>query len=270
MTHRTAGGVAFQAPWASMYWVNLKSHIASRVLWEVGHSTYRSEEDVYRAAYALAWPDWFMPSNTIKVKVSAHRCPLPSLDFVTLRIKDAVCDKFMTVRRKRPSVDRHHPNIRLDTFLDSETVTFYLDTSGEPLFKQQARLRVPPGPLKEAVDQGSDVKPRTAYDKRDAAPHKDFPHQMPGLISELSGAARKVRLNHFLARLPNSSRPIRPSRSKSPWLMNTGLSILAAFRPPPSPRVPASSPASDSPASSGRTMTAGIGRRFTRSTSMGN
>ena len=53
MTHRTAGGVAFQAPWATMYWVNLKSHIASRVLWEVGQSAYRTEEDVYRAAYAL-------------------------------------------------------------------------------------------------------------------------------------------------------------------------------------------------------------------------
>lgn len=154
MTHRTAGGVAFQAPWASMYWVNLKSHIASRVLWEVGHSTYRSEEDVYRAAYALAWPDWFMPSNTIKVKVSAHRCPLPSLDFVTLRIKDAICDKFMTVRRKRPSVDRHHPNIRLDTFLDSETVTFYLDTSGEPLFKRGHRLPSVEAPLRENLAAG--------------------------------------------------------------------------------------------------------------------
>jgi len=154
MTHRTAGGVAFQAPWSSMYWVNLKSHIASRVLWKVGHSTYRSEEDVYRAAYALAWPDWFMPSNTIKVKVSAHRCPLPSLDFVTLRIKDAVCDKFMTVRQKRPSVDRHHPNIRLDTFLDSETVTFYLDTSGEPLFKRGYRLPSVEAPLRENLAAG--------------------------------------------------------------------------------------------------------------------
>jgi len=154
LTNRTSGGVGFQAPWASMYWVNLKSHIASRVLWEVGRDTYRSEEDVYRAAYALPWSDWFMPSDTFKVKVSANRCPLHSLDFVTLRIKDAVCDKFMTVRRKRPSVDRHHPKIRVEAFLDSETIIFYLDTSGEPLFKRGYRIPAVEAPLRENLAAG--------------------------------------------------------------------------------------------------------------------
>jgi putative N6-adenine-specific DNA methylase len=153
-THRTAGGVGFQAPWASMYWVNLKSHLASRVLWEVGHSNYRSEEDIYRAAYALPWPEWFLPSNTIKVKVSAIRCPLSSLDFVTLRIKDAVCDKFTAVRQKRPNVDTQHPHIRLDAFLDSDTVTFYVDTSGEPLFRRGHRITSVEAPLRENLAAG--------------------------------------------------------------------------------------------------------------------
>lgn len=154
MTNKTAGGVAFQAPWSSMYWVNLKSHIASRVLWEVGRSAYRSEEDIYRACHALTWPDWFLPSNTIKVKVTANRCPLPSLDFLTLRIKDAICDKFMTLRHKRPSVDKRNPNIRLDSFLDAETVTFYLDTSGEPLFKRGYRISTVEAPLRENLAAG--------------------------------------------------------------------------------------------------------------------
>jgi putative N6-adenine-specific DNA methylase len=154
VTTRTDGGVAFQSLWSSMYWVNLKSHIASRVLWEVGQASYRSEDDVYRAAYGLAWPDWFMPSQTIKVKVSARRCPLPSLDFLTLRIKDAVCDKFMTARHKRPSVDTQRPNIRLDAYLDPDTVTFYLDTSGEPLFKRGHRTASVEAPLRENLAAG--------------------------------------------------------------------------------------------------------------------
>lgn len=153
-TRRTEGGVGFQAPWSSMYWVNLKSHIASRVLWEVGHSHYATEEDVYRAAYALPWPDWFTTSHTIKVKISARRCPLPSLDFLTLRIKDAVCDKFVAVRRKRPIVDTHRPQIRLDAFLDHHTVTFYLDTSGEPLFKRGYRIASVEAPMRENLAAG--------------------------------------------------------------------------------------------------------------------
>jgi putative N6-adenine-specific DNA methylase len=153
-TKTTEGGVAFHAPWSSLYRVNLESRIASRVLWQVGHAPYRSEDDVYRAAYALPWSDWFLPSHSIKVKVSARHCPLTSLDFVTLRIKDAVCDKFVSVRHRRPSVDTHRPNIRIDAFLDATTVTLYLDTSGEPLFKRGHRIGAVEAPLRENLAAG--------------------------------------------------------------------------------------------------------------------
>lgn len=154
-TERTEGGVAFQGPWHTLYRVNLESRIASRVLWEVGRAAYRSEADIYRSAYVLAWPDWFEPSRTIKVKVSARHCSLASLDFVTLRIKDAVCDKFMAVRRRRPSVDTGSPDIRIDAFLDAAFVTFYLDTSGEPLFKRGYRLEEKvDAPLRENLAAG--------------------------------------------------------------------------------------------------------------------
>ena len=153
-TRKTEGGTAFQAPWSSLYRVNLESRIASRVLWQVGLASYRSEDDVYRAAYALPWPDWFPPSHTIKVKVSARHCSLTSLDFVTLRIKDAVCDKFTSVRHRRPSVDTHRPNIRIDAFLDATTVTLYLDTSGDPLFKRGHRIDAVEAPLRENLAAG--------------------------------------------------------------------------------------------------------------------
>jgi len=153
-TTKTEGGVGFSAPWSTMYWVNLKSHIASRVLWEVGQSVYKTEHDVYQAAYALAWPEWFAPAQTIKVKVSARRCPLPSLDFLTLRIKDAVCDKFVAATQRRPSVDTERPNIKLDAFLDQSTVTFYVDTSGEPLFKRGHRTVSVEAPLRENLAAG--------------------------------------------------------------------------------------------------------------------
>ncbi|MFZ1804021.1 MAG: THUMP domain-containing protein [Nitrospira sp.] len=153
-TIKTEGGVGFSASWSTMYWVNLNTHIASRVLWEVGQSAYKTERDVYHAAYALAWPDWFTPAQTIKVKVSARRCPLPSLDFLTLRIKDAVCDKFAKAKQERPSIDTVRPDIKLDAFLDQNTVTFYVDTSGEPLFKRGHRIESVEAPLRENLAAG--------------------------------------------------------------------------------------------------------------------
>lgn len=70
-TAKTDGGVGFHTPWTARYRVNLKSHIASRILWEVRQSQHRTETDICRAAYALPWPEWFTPSQTFKV--SARR-----------------------------------------------------------------------------------------------------------------------------------------------------------------------------------------------------
>ena len=91
--HAVGGGVGFGGDLLLCYRVNLESRIASRVLWQVRTGGYGNEDDIYRAAYAQPWTDWFDPVRTIRVDVSATKSPLTSLNFVTLKIKDAVCDK---------------------------------------------------------------------------------------------------------------------------------------------------------------------------------
>lgn len=150
----TRGGVGFTGPFGLCYRVNLESRIASRVLWRVAQDRYRREQDLYEAARALPWRDWFTARRTIKVKVSAQRCPLNSLDFVTLRIKDAVCDHFAAATGARPSVDTHQPDLRIDAFLDENSFTLYLDTSGEALFKRGFRHAGGEAPLRENLAAG--------------------------------------------------------------------------------------------------------------------
>jgi putative N6-adenine-specific DNA methylase len=150
----TPGGVGFSGPLALCYRANLESRIASRILWRVVQAPYESEHDLYQIASALPWHEWFLPTHTIKVKVSAQQCALPSLNFVTLRIKDAICDRFTAACSRRPSVDTTRPDILIAAFLDDRTVTIYLDTSGEPLFKRGLRLRVSEAPLRENLAAG--------------------------------------------------------------------------------------------------------------------
>jgi putative N6-adenine-specific DNA methylase len=150
----TPGGVGFSGPLPLCYQANLESRIASRILWRVAQAPYRSEQDVYRVAADLPWHRWFSPKLTIKVKVSAQQCPLRSLTFVTLRIKDAVCDRFAESRLPRPTVDTARPDVLIVAFLDPHTVTLYLDTSGEPLFKRGLRRRVSDAPLRENLAAG--------------------------------------------------------------------------------------------------------------------
>lgn len=148
------GGVGFGGTMRLAYSVNLHSRIASRVLWEIGSGRYRSEEDVYRGVAALDWLRLFDPALTIRVNVAAIASPLRSLDFITLRIKDAVCDKFRAQSGRRPSVDTARPDVRIHAFLDAESYKLYLDTSGEPLFKRGARQAAGAAPLRENLAAG--------------------------------------------------------------------------------------------------------------------
>ena len=150
----TLGGVAFAGPFDLCYRVNLESRLASRVLWLVAHQPYRTEQDIYRLCCDLRWTDWFLSRHTIKVKVSARQSPLKSLEFVTLRVKDAVCDTFRTRSGRRPTVETSRPDIRIDVFLDANTVTFYLDTSGEALFKRGWGKVPAEAPLRENLAAG--------------------------------------------------------------------------------------------------------------------
>ena len=147
-------GVAFEGDKALGYLANLHSRIASRVLQRVAHFPYTTEQQIYDAAAMLAWPSWFDVSRTIKVEINAHRCPLKSLDFITLRVKDAVCDKFREQVDARPSVDSREPDIRIHVFLDATFASLYLDLSGEPLFKRGVRDHTGEAPLKKNLAAG--------------------------------------------------------------------------------------------------------------------
>jgi putative N6-adenine-specific DNA methylase len=148
------GGVGFAGELASCYAVNLESRVASRVLWRVGEAGYRSEHDVYEAARGIEWPRWFSPEHTIRVNVAAIKSPIRSLDFVTLRVKDAVCDVFRAANGRRPDVDTRSPDVRVHAFLTRDKAVFYLDTSGEALFKRGWRSAAGAAPLRENLAAG--------------------------------------------------------------------------------------------------------------------
>ncbi len=148
------GGVAFAGPWAACYRRNLWSRVASRTLWRVAEFDYRNEHDLYAAARAIDWPRHFLVERTLRVNVTAQKSPLKSLEFATLRVKDAVCDRFRDALGKRPSIDRANADVRVHAFLESARVTLYLDTSGEPLFKRGGRVGAADAPLRENLAAG--------------------------------------------------------------------------------------------------------------------
>src|SRR5262245_24650406 len=150
--HAARGGVALAGGAELAMRLNLESRLAQRVLWRVAEAPYRSEHDLYALAHAVRWHEWITPQQTLRVDTTARNAPLKSLNFASLRIKDAVCDAMRTHAGARPDVDTRDPDLSLVLHLDGNQAALYVDTSGVPLFKRGWRdANAGDAPLKETL-----------------------------------------------------------------------------------------------------------------------
>ncbi len=148
------GGAGFGGEISLACRANLESRIASRILWRVGSGPYRDEHALYDLVKAIDWTRHFLPTRTLRVDIAATRSPLQSLEFATLRVKDAVCDRFRADTGVRPSIDKREPDVRVSAYLTDRDATIYVDTSGEPLFKRGYRRDAEEAPLRENLAAG--------------------------------------------------------------------------------------------------------------------
>ncbi len=152
--NQVPGGVHCSGMLSDSYRINLHSRIASRVLLRIASGSYTNENDIYDLTLAQRWEQWFTVDQTIRIDITAIKSPLKSLEFTTLKVKDAVCDRFRDLCGKRPSVNTRMPDMRIVGFLDARNYTVYLDTSGEALFKRGWRQETGDAPLRENLAAG--------------------------------------------------------------------------------------------------------------------
>jgi putative N6-adenine-specific DNA methylase len=150
----TPGGAGFGGTKETGYRLNLHSRIATRVLCRLAEADFRNESDIYRLAYDIAWPKLFDVSRSIRVYVTAVRAPFKSVEYITLKVKDAVCDRFRADLGKRPDVNTAAPDVRIHLFVTDKTATLYVDTSGEPLWLRGQKIAKVAAPLKENLAAG--------------------------------------------------------------------------------------------------------------------
>jgi putative N6-adenine-specific DNA methylase len=148
------GGVKFESSIEVMYRANLTSRIATRILSRVANGDYKTEEDLYNAALNVKWTNLFDVSHGIKASTTGVKCPLKSLDFMTLRIKDAICDQFRSQVNTRPNVEIRNPEIRIHLYLEANYFDLYIDTSGQPLYQRGFRKSSVDAPIRENLAAG--------------------------------------------------------------------------------------------------------------------
>jgi putative N6-adenine-specific DNA methylase len=148
------GGAGFSGSKETGYRLNLHSRIATRVLRRLAIADFSNENDIYRMAFDVDWRQQFDVSRSIRVYVTAVRAPFKSTEYITLKTKDAVCDRFRADCGKRPDVNTAAPEVRIHLFLNEKQATLYLDLSGEPLWMRGQKIAKVAAPLKENLAAG--------------------------------------------------------------------------------------------------------------------
>ncbi|WP_071058574.1 class I SAM-dependent RNA methyltransferase [Pelistega sp. MC2] len=147
-------GCFFKTNWAGIMKANLYSRLATRILVQVAYAKVSTEDDIYELARQVSWERWFGAEQTLRVDTSAIRSPMQSLQFCNLRAKDGIVDHLRELEGERPSIDTVRPDAKVHLFLDADSATLYLDTSGESLFKRGWRYDKGQAPLRENLAAG--------------------------------------------------------------------------------------------------------------------
>lgn len=147
-------GCHFASDWSGVLRANLYSRLATRILVQMSFAQIANEDELYELAYQTPWENWFGPEQTLRVDTSAIRSPFQSLQFANLRVKDGICDRLRDREGERPSIDTVRPDAKVHVFLNEDSATLYIDSTGESLFKRGWRHHKGEAPLRENLAAG--------------------------------------------------------------------------------------------------------------------
>jgi 23S rRNA (guanine2445-N2)-methyltransferase / 23S rRNA (guanine2069-N7)-methyltransferase len=146
----TLAGVAFKGDLETAYKVCLWSRTANRLLLQLAQFEVHSQDDLYHGIKQINWFEHLKPDGSFAVSFSAKRNKaITHTHFGALKVKDAIVDQMRSKFHKRPDIDTHTPDIRINVYLDGKLATLSLDLSGESLHKRGYRDTTLAAPMKE-------------------------------------------------------------------------------------------------------------------------
>ncbi|MDX1753054.1 MAG: THUMP domain-containing protein [Salinimicrobium sediminis] len=146
--------VSFYGDKGFMYKANLSLRTAIKVLKPINSFKIFSEEDLYREINKMAWEDYLDNNRTLAVDATVHSEKFTHSQYIALKTKDAIVDRFRDRTGQRPSVDLDYPNLRINIHIEKEFCTVSLDSSGQSLHKRGYKLATNIAPINEVLAAG--------------------------------------------------------------------------------------------------------------------
>jgi putative N6-adenine-specific DNA methylase len=134
------GRVRFDGEMVDLCRAIIHLRCVSRVVRELAFQEIEREQEIYDAVRALDWPALFSVDATFRVTFNVHSSLVRNSRFWTYRIKDAICDRFMSDGGRRPNVDTESAQVSVYCYLENRRLSIGLDAAGDPLHMRGYRV----------------------------------------------------------------------------------------------------------------------------------
>ena len=143
--------VSIEGNMEDVYKINLWSRFSIDVLVHL-HSFKASHENIlYKYAHQIEWEKYMTKDQTFSISSIVHSRFFTHSQYVALKIKDALVDRFRKIDGSRPDVDKNEPDMQFVVRISDDKVNILWNTSGTPLFKRGYRKLTGEAPLNEVV-----------------------------------------------------------------------------------------------------------------------
>ena len=143
------GGARFEGTLDDGYRACLWTRVANRILLPLGQVPATDPESLYAGVLDIPWEDHLDLSRTFAVRFDGNLSGATNSQYATLKVKDAIADRFTRRLGRRPDVDPEQPDLLIHCYVHREVATLALDLSGASLHRRGYREEGSAAPLKE-------------------------------------------------------------------------------------------------------------------------
>jgi putative N6-adenine-specific DNA methylase len=147
-------GVSFKFRPELLYKANFASRLALRFLVPVFQFEADHPDELYKQAMQLPWEQFMDVDQSFAISFAVNSPQYSHGQYASLKLKDAICDRFRYEVGRRPNVQTDQPDISWHLHIYQNAVTISLDSSGDSLHLRGYRRGRHQAPISEVLAAG--------------------------------------------------------------------------------------------------------------------
>jgi 23S rRNA (guanine2445-N2)-methyltransferase len=144
-------GVYFSADIETLYRINYRSSLCTRILAPLLTFDCHSDKYLYKTAGSIPWSEILSLEKTFAIFANVSNSNITHSQYAARKLKDAIVDQFRDSCGKRPDVDPDYPDVWINLHIQGNRATISLDTSGGSLHRRGYRKASVTAPMQETV-----------------------------------------------------------------------------------------------------------------------